>query len=297
MFDFKTEGPIPLHSEARPRRDTIIKPSIVIESTLEKTKAKSVALMVKDDLAGNCHLADTDAFLKAILLLPTTSVKKIYKRLEAERIYTSGLWKLFSSGSKKEVAFYAPFVNIANRINEACAAEILGVQLKTYWLDQHSTSPQSRDKDAASIRPDIVSVLGTGEGLDKWEENIINLKERIGEPVKTEAEAIKGKVQLWFTRHHLQLIYSALYQEAADIGDEKLEDVKEKVWFCWLQLVLAAHAHCVTPETDGKRGRGIERNQRKGAVLLYATQLCSSHVPSHYQIKDLAKLLLDVWWL
>jgi hypothetical protein len=54
--------------------------------------------------------------------------------------------------------------------------------------------------------------------------------------------------------------------------------------------------HCVAPETNRKRGRGVERNQRKGAFLVYTTRLCNSHAPSHHQIKDLAKLL-DIWWL
>jgi hypothetical protein len=91
MDYYKTECSVPPYSTKRRthRHDTIIKASVAIDSTHQKTMATSVASMVKTDLTGNCHLADTDLFVNAILPLPTKCVDSIYEKMKANGIYAS----------------------------------------------------------------------------------------------------------------------------------------------------------------------------------------------------------------
>lgn len=51
----------------RLRSDNAIKASAVLDSSRQKTLAESVRNMVEADLEGNCHTADTGAFLNSIL--------------------------------------------------------------------------------------------------------------------------------------------------------------------------------------------------------------------------------------
>jgi hypothetical protein len=171
--NYTTANTIP-HSARR--RDTLLKASLAINSTHKRTLAASVAAMVETELDGNCHIADTDSFLESIFPLPRGRVESIFQRFQDNGIYDKESWKDLPTTATLESNFYAPFTNLANEINKACVGIGLQRHVETYWFDRHSTSPQSRDEDAAEIRPDIVSVLGKSEAFKALEKE---LEERI----------------------------------------------------------------------------------------------------------------------
>ena len=195
MNPYKIANIIPHRAEGRQRRDTLIKASVVLDSTRQRTLADSVMSMVQSELEGNCHIADTDSFLDSIFPLPKQCVEDVYQRIEAGGIYILGSWKGLPKDEKLECGLYVPFANAANAINKACAANGLQTQVETYWLDRHSTSPQSRSEDAAAIRPDILSVLGKAKTLESWDKELKELKESIsGSPGSKESGDIKKTV-------------------------------------------------------------------------------------------------------
>lgn len=151
--------------------------------------------MVQTDLAGNCHTADTGAFLDSIFPLPPQTVEEIYQIMESDKLYTYGSWKGLPTVEKREKDLYTPFAAIANAINLGCASCSSDMCIKTYWLDRHNTSPRSRDEYAAAIRPDIVCTLGTAEALDDWEKNMAVLKESVGKPEGARVEESKDILQ------------------------------------------------------------------------------------------------------
>jgi hypothetical protein len=175
------EAILTTHRVHRHRRDTLIKASVVVNSSHQKTLAASVAEMVDADLRGNCHTVDTDAFLRSIFPLSERSIDSIYEHVLANKAYIAGSWTGLPKDEQKENCFYVPFANATNAINAACAASGAHMPVKSHWLDRHSTPPRSRDEDAAAIRPDVVSVLGTVEAIEGWEKGIASLKKRMSE--------------------------------------------------------------------------------------------------------------------
>lgn len=187
----------------RRRRDTVIKASVVIDSSRVKTREESVASMVAAELRGNCHIADSDLFLTSILPLPQTWIDGVYDKVVADGTYTQGSWTSLPQEERKECDLYVPFANVANAINKACAAIHLPTHVNNYWVDRHSTSPKSRDGDAAAIRPDIVSVLGEAEALEGWEKEMESLKESIDnlkdpETKSKESKDLRDKVRVLY---------------------------------------------------------------------------------------------------
>jgi len=195
MNPYKIANTIPHRAEGRHRRDTLIRASVVLDSTRQRTLADSVMSMVQSELEGNCHIADTDSFLDSIFPLPKKCVEDVYQKIEADGIYSLGSWKGLPKDEKLECGLYVPFANVANAINKACTTNGLQMQVETYWLDRHSTSPQSRSENAAAIRPDILSVLGKAEALESWDKELTKLKESIGGgPGSKESKDIQKKV-------------------------------------------------------------------------------------------------------
>lgn len=164
----------------RRRSDTELKPSFVLTGSYQRTLADQVAKMVKRDLQGNYHVADTDSFLTKILCLPDELIEDIYKKLVDDKVYYQGSWTDLPQTIAKEDGLYAPFTKVANAINIK-SNPAAGQGVKNYWLDRQSTSPLSRDRETAAIRPDVVSVLGemsTLEKMAKLEKDISDLKEK-----------------------------------------------------------------------------------------------------------------------
>jgi hypothetical protein len=171
----RTEVPL-----GRRRSDTELKPSFVLTGSYQRTLADQVAKMVKHDLQGNYHVADTDSFLTKILCLPDELIEDIYRKLVDDKVYYQGSWTALPQNVTKEDGLYTPFTKIANAINIK-SNPTAGQGVKNYWLDRHSTSPLSRDRETAAIRPDVVSVLGemsTLEKMAKLEKDISDLKEK-----------------------------------------------------------------------------------------------------------------------
>ena len=176
-----------LSQSHRRRADTHIKASGSLASTHIPTKAVDVNQMVLDELQYNTGIADTDAFINALLDVDKKIVSDIYDKLvEAKKYDTvNERWAGFPLESEgTESALYHPFVIAANAINEACAvvSPPLATRIHSSWLDRHSISPSSRDSDAPAIRPDVISVIGARTDMEVMDERI-----RAEEKAKAEA--------------------------------------------------------------------------------------------------------------
>jgi len=181
----------------RLRRDTLIKSSVILDSSCRKTLADSVYNMVNKELRGHCHTADTGTFLNSILPLKNETVEKVYQQLVENGTYANHSWTNLPKDETKENGLYGPFVNVVNAINKACGDATGGV--RNYWVDRHATSPRSRDKDAAAIRPDIVSILWDTEALKSLEKKMASLKKSIdekGEATDVELKDFQAKVRV-----------------------------------------------------------------------------------------------------
>lgn len=204
--------------QTRHRADTVIKAATVLDSTRQKTLAETVKIMVEDNVRGNCHTADTDEFLDSILPLPDEWIEKVYQQLLRDGVYTQESWRDLPKDEKREDGLYVSFANIANAINKACSTNGLPIGVESYWLDRHSISPRSRDKYAAAIRPDVVSVLGKTEVLDEWEKTMTSLKESISKKDETDNKKDDTK---------------------SKNKDKKLEEIQKKVCCCMLPITYS----------------------------------------------------------
>jgi hypothetical protein len=153
--------------------------------------------MVENELRGHCHTADTGSFLNSILPLPDETIENVFQQLAKNGTYAEGSWTNLPKNETKEDGLYGPFVEVVNAINKACGDATSGV--KNYWVDRHSASPRSRDKDAAAIRPDVVSVLWDTKALKSLEEKVASLKQNIGEKeeiTSVQSEEYRAKVRI-----------------------------------------------------------------------------------------------------
>lgn len=132
----------------------------------------------------NCHVAETEDFLKNLFPVNADVINKVYKALVKSKVYDvrESRWNGFpeKEGAQKEEAFYKPFVDAAESIRKAAPDET--IQLHCQWIDRHSKAPTSRDETAALIRPDILSVLGMRDN-DKLNELIDACENEVRLPI------------------------------------------------------------------------------------------------------------------
>ena len=129
------------------------------------------------ELQQHIHVADTDAFLSALLHVEQDIVDSIYDTLVQDGYYDQvnavRVWRSFPTSECTEHALNVPFTTAANAINDACAAltePSVAVNIKSSWRDCHSTPLKSRDLDAPDIHPEAVCLLGARNDTDVLKE-------------------------------------------------------------------------------------------------------------------------------
>ena len=140
--------------------DTPYKPS-VHNRVMYGEDAHQARESVKSDLKNNVRILRPDYFCKNFLDFDFSQpLPDAFKKVKGE-FYSNGRWKDFPESKKKkeapETKFYKPFVDISQAVNAVCW-EHAPRDVKSVWVDRHSTTPQTLSKDAADIRPDIIQV-------------------------------------------------------------------------------------------------------------------------------------------
>ncbi|KIJ22511.1 hypothetical protein M422DRAFT_277041 [Sphaerobolus stellatus SS14] len=131
-----------------------------------KIRLEDVERAVRRDLTNMFTASNTDQFLETILPVPSVDIDAIYEKLLLNH-YNSENWKKLSRTKPGENELYAPFVEIANAINEEIkhlprhSKSIAG-----QWVNCSNMLPKSKDISAPAIRPDVAFVAkGTDEAL------------------------------------------------------------------------------------------------------------------------------------
>ncbi|KAK2462796.1 hypothetical protein APHAL10511_005187 [Amanita phalloides] len=153
--------------------DTPVKPSVIFPMTYGET-AQQAASSVKRSLKGNVRIASSKGFCETFLPVPDDNdLDRALLQVKRE-LYDNDLsrWKCFPTG-KNESEFYLPFQKIAEAVNKVSRGFAMENAIHTTWLDRHSKAPETKSKDAAAIRPDIVQVsASTRKDFDELDEQI-----------------------------------------------------------------------------------------------------------------------------
>lgn len=192
---------MPPKHQTRYRADTLIKSFTPLTAKHQMTRASDVAKAVDEDLHYNMHVANTEEFLAKILPIPDAHVDAIYDRLQQQGHYDAveRHWvtsppnpdpkqqkgpSVASSKARKtplEKEFYGPFVEVATAIRNVCTALVKSKVITRgddcvdgAWVNRADTALETRDADAASIRPDIVNA-SLSDNYEKLEQLIRDL--------------------------------------------------------------------------------------------------------------------------
>jgi len=143
-------------------------------STRMKTKelAQDVQDEIEQDFTLHHRVTDTEQFLDKLLPVEKATLDAILQYMKNNNLYNSATqrWAAFpdsirkESGSKKkkpkEKSLYGPFCAIAEAIRKFAEKRrpnsLMG---DTEWVDYHSKSPQSQDRQGAQLRPDALFAL------------------------------------------------------------------------------------------------------------------------------------------
>ncbi|KAF9031202.1 hypothetical protein BDZ89DRAFT_1111886 [Hymenopellis radicata] len=129
----------------------------------QQESAATMKEAVNTDFPVHCRVTDTDHFLKIMFPVEDTLVDAIWKKVKVAH-HPQSRWSAFPESVAKEDELYGAFVSVANAIHNAAeelcphhpgenTARLGG---STTWVDYHSKSPNSVDKDIARIRPDCL---------------------------------------------------------------------------------------------------------------------------------------------
>ncbi|KAF8998468.1 hypothetical protein BDZ89DRAFT_1083195 [Hymenopellis radicata] len=118
---------------------------------------------VNTDFPVHCRVTDTDQFLKVMFPVEDTLVDAIWKKVKVAH-HPQSRWSAFPESVAKEDELYGAFVSVANAIHNAAeelcphhpGENTARLGESTTWVDYHSKSPNSVDKDIARIRPDCL---------------------------------------------------------------------------------------------------------------------------------------------
>ena len=161
-----------------------------------KELAQDVQDAVEEDFTHHYRITDTEQFLDKLLPVEKTTLESILRDMKKQELYDSQTqrWKGFpdapqeseskdcnetKKGKKKndkkqkkkkdedekkkikEKSLYGPFCAIAEAIRgfsekQRPTASQMG---DTKWMDYHSKSPRTQDKQAAQLRPDALLAL------------------------------------------------------------------------------------------------------------------------------------------
>lgn len=143
------------------------------ELTATRMKTKELAQDVQDaveqDFTLHCRVTDTEQFLNQLLPVEKTTLDAILQYMKNKNLYdsTTQRWTGFPDpmhherGSKREKSLYGPFCAIAEAIRGFAEKERpTALQMgDAKWVDYHSKSPRSQDRQAARLRPDALFAL------------------------------------------------------------------------------------------------------------------------------------------
>jgi hypothetical protein len=152
--------------------------TIIIATT---TAAQDVQDVVELDFAFHYRVTDTEQFLNKLLPVEKATLDTILQYMKNKHFYnsTTQRWTGFPDatcqGSKKmeeeeekekkpkEKSLYGPICAIAEAIRgfaekQRSTASQMG---DTKWVDYHTKSPQSQDRQGAQLRPDALFALQT----------------------------------------------------------------------------------------------------------------------------------------
>lgn len=143
---------------------TSLREDTVLSRTARKETKKDVEEAVEHDFGRHCRIAKTKDFLENLLPVDENLIKGTLSKMQDTGDYADGRWSCFPTpeSHQKEVAVGAAWTEISNKIHKAVEEQVGLTEDNMYlgateWVDSHSTTPTTEDKDAAPIRPDSVS--------------------------------------------------------------------------------------------------------------------------------------------
>ena len=149
-----------LHHSLPVSTDTPYKP-LVHNRVMYGENAHQAQESVKSDLKNNVCILKPDHFCKNFLDLDFSQpLPGIFEKVK-DKFYSDRCWKGFPKSKKQKEAakikFYKLFVDIAQAVNAVCW-EHAPHDVKSVWVDHHSTAPQTLSKDSPDICPNIIQV-------------------------------------------------------------------------------------------------------------------------------------------
>ncbi|KAH8087132.1 hypothetical protein BXZ70DRAFT_994627 [Cristinia sonorae] len=115
--------------------------------------AAEVEQLINREMGEGIHVASPDDFLKTFLPLPDgdKTIGHLTEKYGKKYLQTFGL----PHGDATESVLYGMLVNAANAILGCCTGNV-----HSHWVSRPNTTPKSKDKSTAQLRPDAGCVLG-----------------------------------------------------------------------------------------------------------------------------------------
>ncbi|KAH8087144.1 hypothetical protein BXZ70DRAFT_899761 [Cristinia sonorae] len=149
--------------------DSPTRPSILGMTRQGVQTAAEVEQLVNREMGEGIHVASPDDFLKTFLPLPDgdKTIGQLTGKYGSEYLKTFGL----PHGDATESVLYGMLVEAANAILGCCAGNV-----HSYWVSRPNTTPKSKDKSTAQLRPDAGCVLGDQRAYFRpkaWVESVL----------------------------------------------------------------------------------------------------------------------------
>jgi hypothetical protein len=165
--------------------DTPFKQSYPVSATNQRSMAADELRKVENELRNILYVVNSDDFFQYLLPFKNGDIQKIQNQLEKTRIYDGQRWTAFRKKPANETDLYKAFVDIANEVNKLANSCRQKGAMEGMWVDCHHKPPNSPDRRAAAVRPDVafvstytqVSSLQTNNThVDRLEETLSTLR-------------------------------------------------------------------------------------------------------------------------
>jgi hypothetical protein len=200
--------------------DTPLKASFGI-SSIRPTMADHEREKVQNELNDFYYAVDTDDFLKEFLNVDKKLVESVLDELETRNCDSryNKRWTLFPDKNlTRESQLYGPFVQTANGIIETAESLRSGFKRNDVagrWVACPNERPESTDKLAAAVRPDVafVSTQTSSSALEYTNNELADLDKKLNGKRSVQVEDAKIEevgVSSQFKLHDVLIYYITL---------------------------------------------------------------------------------------